>query len=227
MSTAPSEKIQATISHRELEQMNAGRTRLYLVRHGELVTSHLWLYVGHMDVVLNDTGRCQIARLARRLSAEPIDELLSSDLTRTMQSAEIISGVTGLTPEPDPAFREVSLGQWEGLSRDQIIERYPEDFELRSRDIVNYRIQGGESFADLRDRVMPRLMAVLAQHQGKNLLLVAHGGVNRVILCNALGLELAQMTHIDQAYGCLNIIDYFDGMPVVRLMNELPLNNAQ
>ena len=135
--------------------------------------------------------------------------------------------LTGLKHEPDPAFREVSLGQWEGLSRAQIIERYPEDFELRSRDIINYRIQGGESFADLRDRVMPRLMAVLAQHRGKNLLLVAHGGVNRVILCNALGLELAQMTHIDQAYGCLNIIDYFDGMPVVRLMNELPLNGLE
>jgi alpha-ribazole phosphatase len=218
---------QPTISHRELEQMNAGRTRLYLVRHGELVTSQKWLYVGHMDVMLNDTGRTQIARLAQRLSREAIDVLLASDLTRTMQSAEIIGGVMGFSPQPEPAFREVSLGRWEGLSRDQIIERYPEDFELRSRDIVNYRIAGGESFTDVRDRVMPRLRKVLEEHQGKNLLLIAHGGVNRVILCTALGLDLAMMTHIDQAYGCLNIIDYFDGMPVVRLMNELPLDCAE
>jgi alpha-ribazole phosphatase len=218
---------QPTISHRELEQMNAGGTRLYLVRHGELVTSQQWLYVGHMDVELNDTGRSQISRLAQRLSRETIDVLLASNLSRTMQSAEIIGNVIGLKPQPDPAFREVSLGQWEGLSRDQIIERYPEDFEQRSRDIVNYRIAGGESFADLRDRVIPRLKEVLKEHQGKNLLLVAHGGANRIILCHALGLDLTMMTHIDQAYGCLNIIDFFDGMPVVRLMNELPLGGAE
>lgn len=213
---------QPTTSHRELDQMQAGRTRLYLVRHGELVTSHLWLYVGHMDVVLNDAGRSQIGRLAQRLSGEEIDLLLASDLTRTMQSAEIIGAGRGLAPRPDPAFREISLGIWEGMTRAQIIEKHADDFEQRGRDIVNFRVQGGESFADVRDRVMPRLRKVLDEHEGQNLLLVAHGGVNRVILSQALGLDLAMMPRIDQAYGCLNIIDYFDGMPVVRLVNELP-----
>lgn len=214
--------LRPTISHRELEQMNAGRTRLYLVRHGELVTSQQWLYVGHMDVELNAAGRRQIERLARRLRHEPVDALLASDLRRTMDSARIIGRALGLEPEPDSSFREIQLGQWEGLSRDQIIDRYPEDFERRGRDIVGFRVAGGESFADVRDRVVPRLGDVLERHRGKNLLLVAHGGVNRVILCHALGLDFSLMPRIDQAYGCLNIIDFFDGMPVVRLVNELP-----
>ncbi len=214
---------QPTISHRELEQMSAGRTRLYLVRHGELVTSAQWLYVGHMEAMLNDAGRRQISLMAQRLAPEPVDVLLASDLKRTMESAEIIGRVIGRAPEPVPAFREVNLGLWEGMSRDQIIAKYPDDFELRTRDIVKYRIPGGESFADVRDRVIPQLDAVLERHRGKNILLVAHGGVNRIILCHALGLDLSRMTHIDQTYGCLNIIDYFDGLPVVRLMNELPL----
>jgi alpha-ribazole phosphatase len=216
--------LQSSISNRELEQMNSGRTRLYLVRHGELVTSHEWRYVGHMDVVLNDKGRAQIARLARRISMEKIDTLLSSDLMRTVESAWIIGKAIGIEPGADPAFREVHLGRWEGLTREEIIERFPQEFDLRSLDIANYRIQGGESFADMRDRVIPKLTACLEQYQGKNMLLVAHGGVNRIILCHALGLDLKMAPRIDQAYGCLNIIDFFDGVPVVRLMNETPFD---
>lgn len=209
---------------REPDQMSHGRTRLYLARHGELVTSHEWRYVGHMDVGLNDKGRAQIARLARRLCMEKIDVLLSSDLMRTVESSRIIGTAIGLEPGPDPAFREIHLGMWEGLTRDEIIARFAQEFDLRSADIANYRIQGGESFADVRDRAIPRLTACLDQHQGKNVLLVAHGGVNRIILAHALGLDLNMIPRIDQAYGCLNIIDFFDGAPVVRLMNETPFD---
>jgi alpha-ribazole phosphatase len=215
---------QGSITNRELEQMSAGRTRLYLARHGELVTSHEWRYVGHMDVALNDKGRAQIARLARRLSMEKIDALLSSDLLRAVESAGIIGKAIGLEPSAEPAFREIHLGLWEGLTREEITGRFSREFELRSADIAHYRIQGGESFTDMRDRVIPRLTACLDQHRGKNVLLVAHGGVNRSILCHALGLDLTMMPRIDQAYGCLNIIDFFDGVPVVRLMNETPFD---
>ncbi|MBN2108396.1 MAG: histidine phosphatase family protein [Deltaproteobacteria bacterium] len=211
-------------SRREPDQMGAGRTRLYLARHGELVTSHEWRYVGHLDVALNDKGRAQIARLARRLSMEKIDVLLSSDLMRTVESAWIIGAAIGLEPAAEPAFREIHLGQWEGLTREEITERFTQEFDLRSADIAGYRIQGGESFADLRDRVIPRLTACLDEHQGRNVLLVAHGGVNRIILCHALGLDLNMLPRIDQAYGCLNIIDFFDGVPVVHLMNETPFD---
>ncbi len=204
--------------------MSAGRTRLYLARHGELVTSHEWRYVGHMDVALNDKGRAQISRLARRLSMEKIDVLLSSDLMRTVESAWIIGKAIGLEPAAEPAFREIHLGQWEGLTREEITARFTQEFDQRSADIAGYRIQGGESFIDMRDRVIPRLTACLDQHQGKNILLVAHGGVNRVILCHALGLDLKMIPRIDQAYGGLNIIDFFDGVPVVRLMNETPFD---
>jgi alpha-ribazole phosphatase len=215
---------QGSIPQRDSQQMSSGRTRLYLVRHGELVTSHEWRYVGHMDVALNDKGRAQIARLARRLSMEKIDTLLSSDLMRTVESAWIIGRAIGLEPAAEPAFREIHLGRWEGFTREEIIERFSQEFDLRSLDIAGYRIQGGESFADLRDRVLPKLTALLEQYRGNNILLVAHGGVNRVILCHALGLDLKMVPRIDQAYGCLNIIDYFNGVPVVRLMNETPFD---
>lgn len=208
-----------TASHRELEQLE-NKTRLYLVRHGEITTSNEWRYVGHMDVELTETGISQMERVGQRLKGEKIDVLLSSDLKRTRRGAEIIGSLFNLMPTAERDFREVNLGHWEGLTRDEIVERFQKEFEERAAHLTEYRIEGGESFADLQKRVINRLTAVLDAYQGKTILLVAHGGVNRVILTHVLGMDLCNLTRIDQEYGCLNIIDYFDGMPVVRLMNS-------
>lgn len=209
-------------SHRELEALEESRTRLYLVRHGELTTSRDWRFVGHSDVGMTEEGVAQIRRLAVRLQREHIDVILCSDLHRTVHSARVIAEVLGLQPSVDPCFRELHLGLWEGLTRDEIVQRFPCEYEKRTRAIATYRIEGGESFEDLQHRVIPRLNDVLREHRGKKILLVAHGGVNRVIICNSLGLALDNLIRIDQAYGCMNIIDFFDDIPVVRLLNWVP-----
>jgi alpha-ribazole phosphatase/probable phosphoglycerate mutase len=210
-----------TASHRELEQLE-NKTRLFLVRHGELVTSREWRYVGHLDVELNEIGIEQMQRAGERLKSEQVDVLLSSDLKRTRKGAEIIGTMLGLTPQSYREFREISLGEWEGLTRDEIAAQFPEDFEERSKDLPHFRIKNGESFSDLKKRVITKLEQTLEEHQGKRIALIAHGGVNRIILTHVLGMDLSHLTRLDQAYGCLNIIDYFDGMPVVRLVNSTP-----
>jgi len=210
-----------TASHRELEQLE-NKTRLFLVRHGELVTSREWRYVGHLDVELNETGIDQMQRAGEHLRNEQVDVLLSSDLKRTRKGAEIIGAMLGLIPQQIRDFREICLGQWEGLTRDEIVAQFPDDFEERSKDLPHYRIKNGESFADLKKRVISKLEQTLEEHKGKSIALIAHGGVNRVILTHVLGMDLGHLTRLDQAYGCINIIDYFDGMPVVRLVNSTP-----
>ena len=208
-----------TASHRELEQLD-NRTRLLLVRHGEITTSREWRYVGHLDVALTETGVEQMKRIGERLKNERVDVLLSSDLQRTRKGAEIIGTMIGLKPQPNAAFREINLGEWEGLTRDEIVAQFPVDFEERSQNLPYFRIRNGESFADLQARVIRQIETVLEEFKGKNIALIAHGGVNRVIITHVLGMELNNLTRIDQAYGCLNIIDYFDGMPVLRLLNS-------
>lgn len=210
----------ASLSKNELESKEKGRTRLYLVRHGELTTSQEWRYVGHMDVELNETGVEQTRRLGTRLKGEEIDMIVSSDLKRTIQTAEIIGEILDLSPVYHNDFREINIGHWEGMTLDEIIDHFPEEFERRSMNIAEFRVAAGESFVDVRNRVIPCLMTYLEKNRGRNILIVAHGGVNRVILCHFLGLDLNQLVRIDQAYACLNIIDYFDQIPVVRLINE-------
>jgi len=198
---------------------NSSRTRLYLIRHGELTTSHEWRYVGHMDVELNDNGVSQIRRLAQRLKTEKIDKIYSSDLKRTAQSAAIIGETADLAVDTCPEFREIKLGVWEGLTLKEIVDGFAEEFERRSKDLSGFRVEGGESFKDVQNRAVPRLMSCVKENMGRNILIVAHGGVNRVILCHALGLDLGNLVKIDQTYACLNIIDFFQDGPVVRLVN--------
>jgi len=89
----------------------------------------------------------------------------------------------------------------------------------RFQDLANFRIPGGESLMDVRARALPRLGELIEQHQGQALAVVAHAGVNRVVLSDALGAPFNNLFRIDQSYGCLNIIDYFPDLAVVRLIN--------
>lgn len=206
---------------KEHEKMNDQPTRLYLVRHGELVTSKEWRYVGQMDVELNDAGKQQIKKLSSRLSSEQIDRIFSSDLNRTIESAEIIGNKLGIINEPISEFREIDLGVWEGLTLEEIEERFPEDLVKRSEDIKDFRIINGESFSDLNKRVIPKVMDIIKNNACKRILVVAHGGVNRVIIADALGLSIDNIPRLEQNYACLNIIDYYKTGPVVRLINEI------
>jgi len=195
------------------------RTRLFIVRHGETTVSSEFRYIGHMDVDINENGIAQMNDLKDRFKNEEINALFCSDLLRSIKGAEIIARCHPIEPHACPEFREINLGIWEGLTRDEIMKRYPQEYQQRLQDLGHFRIRGGESFKDLQLRVMKKLLSILNELKGKNIVLVAHGGVNRVILFDALNLDLQQLTRIDQAYGCVNIIDYYENGPVVKLVN--------
>lgn len=195
------------------------RTRLYLARHGETTTSSEFRYVGHMDVDITENGVEQMKNLRDRLMNEDINALFCSDLLRSRKGAQIIGSIHDIDPIAHPDFREINLGIWEGLTREEIVERYPEDYNNRLQDLAYTGIQDGESFKDLQVRVMKKLTLILDEWKGKNIVLLAHGGVNRVILFDALHLDLQLLPRIDQDYGCLNIIDYYEEGPVVKLVN--------
>ncbi len=194
-------------------------TRLYLVRHGQVADGHTHRYHGNNDVGLSDKGVSQFEDLAAQLTAVPLAGVYASNLTRAWTGAAIISRGRNLAPQIIPEFREVHFGAWEGLSFTEIAERYPAELEARFRDLTTFRIPGGESLLDVSVRVLPRLNDLIAQHLQEAFLVVAHAGVNRVILSEALGLSLDHLFRLDQNYGCLNVIDYFPDMAVVRLIN--------
>jgi alpha-ribazole phosphatase len=194
-------------------------TRLYLVRHGQVADGHTHRYHGNNDIGLSPQGVRQLEQLAAQLAAVHLAGIYASDLTRALSGAEIISRGREVAPQAVPEFREVHFGAWEGLSFTEIAERYPQELEARFRDLTSFRIPGGESLTDVRNRALPKLGSLIRQHTEQAFIVVAHAGVNRVILSEALGLSLDHLFRLDQNYGCLNIIDYFPDMAVVRLIN--------
>jgi len=198
-------------------------TRIFLIRHGQVVNHHEYRYNGHFDIDITDIGVEQMERVVEFLSGRNVAAVYSSDLTRSVRGAEIISIVLGLKPQRAPGLRELHLGRWEGLTRDEAVAAFPEDAHASFRDLAKDRIAGGESLPELHSRVMPAIEEITRKHAGSAIAVVAHGGVNRVVLSDAMGLPLENFFRIEQDYGCLNVIDYFDdGCKVVKLLNGGP-----
>lgn len=194
-------------------------TRLYLVRHGQVADGHTDRYHGQNDVPLSPEGVRQLEELAGRLRPAPLTAVYASDLTRSLMGARSLANGRGIKPQTYPEFRELHFGLWEGLTFTEIAEGYPAELQARFLDLAHYRIPGGESLMDVYARAVPKLKGILARHPGEHIALVAHAGVNRVILCDALNLPFEHIFRLDQHYGCLNIIDYFPDFTLVRLVN--------
>jgi len=196
------------------------RTRIYLVRHGQVVGHEEKRYNGQGDVPLTPQGQAQFGMLQMRISGKPIKAVYSSDLSRCLEGARTLAAPFGLEPRARADLRELHIGDWEGRTWNELQAAYPQQWQARLEDIVNYRVPGGESLRDLAERLRPAIQEIVAAHPGEEVVVVGHGGVNRVILLDAIGAPLERLFNIDQDYGCLNTIDYFtDGIQVVRQLN--------
>jgi len=195
-------------------------TRVYLMRHGEVANGSEKRYNGHIDVDITENGVRQMHRLAGLLDGKALSAVYSSDLIRSVKGARIIAEKAGISPTSLEVLRERSVGAWEGLTAEEIKERFPEEYRLWRDDLLNYRPPGGECLLDVKNRILPPYKRIVGSHPGAEIALLLHGGVNRIILADALGMEIKNLFRIDQAFGALNIIDYFeDGIAVVRLVN--------
>lgn len=195
---------------------------LYVVRHGAVISIAGKAFIGQTEAPLSEEGVEQAWALRKWLTDVPFTRIISSDLSRSRRTAKIIAGQRACPLEAMPQLREIHLGDWEGFSFEEIRERFPEDYAARGRDMENWRPPRGESFADCRDRVQGALDRILAGSKG-NILVVGHAGVNRLILCSALGVPVRNLHSVGQNYGCVNILDYSSGRARVQLMNYTPL----
>ena len=205
-----------------LDPPREGRFRLFLMRHGHLENSDFGAINGQGDVSLSPRGEAQMETRAHFLREVPATLLLSSTLRRTRQSlAPFGETRPHLSLQALEGFRERSFGFWEGKTREEIAALDPTGY-ARWQDLdPSFAPAGGESLLSFRDRVLSELKELLAQAGYRhNALCVAHSGVNRILLLDALGHDLSGYFRLTQGYGSLNVIDYTErGDPVVLLMN--------
>ena len=240
-------------------------TTLYLIRHGETEGGQLNSYKGHIDVPLSEKGIKQMERLSKYIvqnssnTSNPppppftkggmggfLNAVYCSDLSRALKSAEIIAKPHKLRPIVMPELRERNFGIWEGMTFNEIKEKYPQEFDAWVSNPLKFSPMQGESTIEVRDRVLNALNKILdnhsnivqsssrvVQHSSKfnnieqssttlnNIVVVSHGGVNRIILCHLLGIPFENIFRIEQDYGALNIVEFHDNYPVVKLLNYI------
>lgn len=224
-------------------------TTLYLIRHGATEGDEIKRYKGSIDVHLSSKGVEQISKssdfimghvkkaaLLRRqsylndiygkVSIQGMDKtglmaVYSSPLQRALRSANILSEPFGIKPIEVSEIRERSFGVWEGMTFMEIKEKYPDEFAKWTNNPLKYSPPDGESTLEARDRVINAVEEIIDNHRtdGESIAIVAHGGVNRIILCHFLGIPLENIFRIEQDYASVNIIELWDKYPVVKLIN--------
>lgn len=161
--------------------------RLVFIRHGSSTWNDERRIQGQLDPPLSDKGREQAKRLAERLRGSSVEALYSSDLRRARETAEVVGECVGRPPELWPELREVALGEWEGLKREEIVARYPKEWSRwasrPSWDIV----PGGEGTEVFEARVGAAIDRLAERHPTGRVLVVTHGGVIQVALLRVVG----------------------------------------
>jgi broad specificity phosphatase PhoE len=163
-------------------------TTILLARHGESDWNRTRRWQGHADRPLTDLGRRQARELAARLASTELDAVYSSDLKRARETAEIVASGRGLAVHELPALREVDVGSWSGLTRDEAAERFPDAYKRWEEGGEGW--DDGETYEQLGDRIIGAVKRIAADHPGERVLVVTHGGSIRAIHADALGLDI-------------------------------------
>lgn len=172
-------------------------TRFCLVRHGETPWNREGRYQGQSDVPLSEVGRSQARLLARELQGQPITAIYSSDLERASKTADIIAETLALHVVLEPRLREIDQGQWEGRLVRAIRSSYSQLWNEREVEPAQFRPPGGETVAEVADRVYAALDDMTKLERRDVILVVSHGLALATVICRVRGISLGR------AYDCI------------------------
>ncbi len=199
--------------------------RLLLVRHGETEWTRAGRYQGTTDTALSELGRAQAEALAGRLAEERLTAIYSSNLQRALDTAAPIASSHGQQVRPEPRLREIGFGIWEGLTWSQIEQQDTDTWARWVADPMSAMPAGGESLSSIADRLRHLLTDLAARSEDETILLVAHGGSLRVLICLALGLPPGSAWSLRMDNGALSELYLWPGAgsqvkAILSLLND-------
>ena len=190
--------------------MSDRSTRVLVVRHGETDWNVATRIQGQLDIELNATGRWQARKLADALAGEGLAAIYSSDLARAWQTAEAVAARQEQPPVADAGLRERGFGDFQGLTFDEIAERWPEPSRRWRRREVDFAPGGGESLRDFYARSVGCAGRIAARHPGTTICLVTHGGVLDCLYRAAARIDLQGPRSWQTANASINRLLYSD-----------------
>jgi len=187
--------------------------RWVLVRHGETEWNFAGKIQGHTDVPLSETGWAQAAAVAEALSGMTMDAVFSSDLKRASETAHQITDGRGIEIRFTDKLRELNYGAWEGLSEDDVMRKFPEEYSTWRQGRPSFAAPGGETWFQLMERVRSFVQETAARVTNGNILLVGHGGSIRALGVSLLGFPVEACGIMSVSKAGISIIDW-DGTSV-------------
>lgn len=163
-------------------------TILLFARHGETDDNRRLVLQGQSGKGLNARGRAQARRLADRLKHIRPDAIVASDLERALETAHYVATACERNIELDKDLREVDVGAWTGKSHEEIAQAYPDEWAAWSSGL-DVRRGGGETYAELAERIERAVVRAVRDHGGKRVLFVSHGGAIKAYVARVLGVS--------------------------------------
>jgi probable phosphoglycerate mutase len=198
-------------------------TFIYFIRHGETVMTPTRKFsgTGSIDPELTQEGLDQADLVAEEAVKLGADVLIASPLKRTRQTAEAISRTTGLEITFDESWYELSFGDWDGKSIEEVKEEDPDAYQAWLNSTA-YAPNGGESYDEASVRIEEALEKLVAEHPGKKVIVVTHNGVIKTAIKLAMGAPAEAVFHIDASPCSISSISIWpsDGLRAVRSVNE-------
>ncbi len=198
--------------------------KIMLIRHPEIEDAKQLKYFGITDVALSEQGYKQAERLAEFLSNKQVKTVYSSHLHRAKHTAQLVADKLNLPLNVTPELREVNFGRWEGNSYQEMIDNDEGLYQAWLGMSPEFRFPEGESLGEFYQRVTKEYERILADNNdtqdGELIVIVAHGGVIKLLLADLLGIEWGKVNSIKQDFGALNIIEHYDSHSILRQMND-------
>jgi len=195
-------------------------TKILLVRHGRTTLHHEDRFWGSTDIPLNNTGIRQAGRLRERLTGEKFYNIYASTLERARATAEIIAAPHSLDVTACPELCECNFGFAEGLTFDEI-KRLHADLARDLSDWKAAEFPGGESLTDMNTRLQPFLARLAGHRPEDTVLVVAHGGPIRLLICNLLGLAMKYWLNLRIDMASLSIVETYPQGTILTLLNDV------
>jgi alpha-ribazole phosphatase len=194
---------------------------LWLVRHGQTDWNAQKRYQGHSDIPLNATGEAQAQQIAERLASERLHAIISSDLRRTVQTADAITSHHNLAVQLEPRLRESNFGVFEGLRYKDVIDQHKAMAETWFTDPENPP-EGGEKLSEVVARVSIAIATLISQFvSNKRLLLVGHDGSLRLLLCHLLEMPMTQYWRFNLDPCSLTRVNVYPGGAILVRLNDV------
>ena len=193
---------------------------LILVRHGQTDFNRDGRVQGRGDRPLDDAGVSQARGVGEALRSPPLAGVYSSPLRRARDTAEAIATHHGIAVQVRDALIEMDVGELDGITYEEMRAGYPELLEAWARDAGSVRLPGGETVAEVQERVWPVVEEVRARHDGGRVALVGHAFMLQGLLCTALGLSLKHFRSFRFVPGSLSALRFGPGDIVLEGLNH-------